>query len=264
MKRTAPMYHAELDVANFIAAKTIGVGAITLPSETIFASQLSVDTFFGIPRSVRQGVLAMDADRLLNVVKALDGDNNKAVQFMLNSGMNSSALEHEVPEKLFSTPDAPAEGISAVKALKIANDQGIPIYTIEQSNMPTVLPQLQIDPLAKMDIENAVNAGKLVTVPKSNISFHEWIGCGYIIINPDTGAGAYMISGELISTVFLIALGSIVVSLLIAFAIYSVAWAFYYAPIWIIYFALVVGVCLEASPPPPDELTLACVAASYC
>ncbi|MFH1674270.1 MAG: transglutaminase domain-containing protein, partial [Pseudomonadota bacterium] len=194
---TALMYHAELDVTNFIAAKTIGVGANTLPSEAIFSSQLKVDTFFGIPRSVSEGGLAMDADRLLNVVKALDGDNNKAIQFMLSSGMNSSALEHEVPEKLFSTPNDPAEGISAVKALKIANDQGIPIYTIKQSNIATILPQLQIDPLAKMDIENAVNAGKLVTVSKTNITFNAWNGCGYIIIDPETGAGAYMISGGL-------------------------------------------------------------------
>lgn len=197
MKRTAVMYHAELGVTNFIDAKTIGVGTITLPSETIFSSQLKVDTFFGIPRSVSPGGLAMDADRLLNVVKALDGDNNRAVQFMLNSGMSSSALEHEVPEKLFSTPGDPAEGISAVKAIKIANDQGIPIYMVDQSNMASVLPHLQIDLLAKMDIQNAVNTGKVVTVPKENISFNGWNGCGYIIINPDTGAGAYMISGGL-------------------------------------------------------------------
>jgi hypothetical protein len=194
---TAIMYHSELGVANVVAAKTLGVSAITLPSETIFSSQLKVDTFFGIPRSVSADGLAMDADRLLNVVKALDGDNNKAVQFILNSGMTSSALEHGVPEQLFSTLEDPAEGISAVKALKIANDHGIPIYTIEQSNIATILPKLQIDPLAKMDIENAVNAGKVVTVSKESIDFYGWTGCGYIIIDPATGAGAYIISGGL-------------------------------------------------------------------
>lgn len=29
----------------------------------------------------------------------------------------------------------------------------------------------------------------------ANISYKGWIGCGYIIINPENGAGAYMISG---------------------------------------------------------------------
>ncbi|MFH1672764.1 MAG: hypothetical protein ABIF87_05000, partial [Pseudomonadota bacterium] len=269
---TALMYHAELDVANFIAAKTIGVGANTLPSEAIFSSQLKVDTFFGIPRSVSSGGLAMDADRLLNVVKALDGDNNKAVQFMLNSGMNSSALEHEVPEKLFSTPDDPAEGISAVKALKIANDQGIPIYTINQSNMATVLPQLQIDHLAKMDIENAVNAGKVVTVSKETIDFNGWTGCGYIILNPDTGAGAYMISGGLsggillaltmiFTALFLLGLAVaagpaafVVVSLLLPFYLAVQAWLATYASEVVRYcvatiaVAVLVGMVLKQIP----------------
>lgn len=47
----------------------------------------------------------------------------------------------------------------------------------------------------KTDIQNAVNAGKVVTVSKTNINFNGWSGCGYVITNPETGAGAYMISG---------------------------------------------------------------------
>jgi hypothetical protein len=43
-------------------------------------------------------------------------------------------------------------------------------------------------------VHNAVNAGKLVVIPKSNISYAGWNGCGYIILDPNTGAGAYMIS----------------------------------------------------------------------
>ena len=194
---TALSYHAELGTMNFIAAKTIGVNSITLPSETIFATQLKVASMWGIPRSVSAGGLNMDADRLLGVVKAKDGNNDTVRQYMLNNGMTSSALEHSVPEQLFSTADNPAEGVSAVKALKIANDQGIPIYTVNQTNIATTLPQLQVSQEVKMDIQNAVNAGKVVTVSQTNINFKGWIGCGYIINNPETGAGAYMISGGL-------------------------------------------------------------------
>ena len=71
----------------------------------------------------------------------------------------------------------------------------MPIYTIRQSNIDTVLPQLQIGADVKSDIANAVNAGKQVTVSKSNINLNGWTGCGYIITDPLTGAGAYMISG---------------------------------------------------------------------
>jgi len=194
---TALAYYAELDAMDYVAAKTIGVIAIRLPSETIFSFELKVNSFMGMPLSVNAGGFVMDLDRAMTLAKALEGDQDKTKQFMSASGVNSSALENSVPEQLFSTPDTPAEGISAVKALQIANDQGIPIYTINQTNINSILPQLQVDSDVKADIINAINAGKIVLVSKTNISFNGWTGCGYIIIDPSTGAGAYMISGGL-------------------------------------------------------------------
>ncbi|ACM21809.1 transglutaminase/protease-like domain protein [Geotalea daltonii FRC-32] len=194
---TALAYHAELGTMNYITARTMNVNAITVPSETIFATKLRVAMFFGIPRFVSTGGLNMDADYLMQVVKAKDGNNDTAKQYMLSSGMTSSALEHSVPEQLFSTPENQAQAISTVKALKIANDQGIPIYTINQQNVSALMPQLQLDQQTKEDISNAVNAGKVVTVSKTNINFNGWVGCGYIITNPETCAGAYMINGAM-------------------------------------------------------------------
>ncbi len=46
------------------------------------------------------------------------------------------------------------------------------------------------------DIVNAVSAGKEVTVSKTDVTFNGWTGCGYIILEPNTGAGAYLISGN--------------------------------------------------------------------
>ncbi|MDD2850685.1 MAG: transglutaminase domain-containing protein [Desulfuromonadaceae bacterium] len=192
---TAMSYHAELGSMNLITAKTMNVIAITLPSETIFATKLKVLTLWGIPRWVQSDGLNMDADYLMQVVKPKDGNSEYAKQYMIGSGTTSSALEHSIPEQIFSTSDNPAQGISTVKALKIANDQGIPIYTVNQANIATILPQLHVSQEVITDIQNAVNAGKVVTVSKTNISFNGWIGCGYIISDPDTGAGAYMISG---------------------------------------------------------------------
>ena len=160
----------------------------------------------------------MDADRLMSLVKALDGNKDKQVQFMLNSGANSSALEHSVPEQLFSSPENPAQGISAVKALQLANEQGIPIYTINQTNIGTILPQLQLDGDTLADIQSAVNAGKVVTVSKTDITFNGWTGCGYIIIDPNTGAGAYMISGGMNGAWLILALSSFLVLLFITAA----------------------------------------------
>ncbi len=71
----------------------------------------------------------------------------------------------------------------------------MPIYSINQTNANTVLPQLQVSDDVKNDIVNAINAGKIVVVAKANVTYNGWTGCGYIISDPITGAGAYMISG---------------------------------------------------------------------
>lgn len=203
---TALMYHAEYGMMKQIAARTAKVTSVTWPSETIFKTDLLVDNLFGLPRSVIAGGLTMDADKLASVTTSLDGDQQKKVNYLLQTGMMSSALEHSVPEKIFSTPENPAVGISAVKALQIANAQGIPIYTVTKNNLSMVLPQLQIDAQVKTDIQNAVNAGKVVTVSKADINFHGWAGCGYIITDPTTGAGAFMIGGGLNGAWFFIGL----------------------------------------------------------
>ena len=47
-----------------------------------------------------------------------------------------------------------------------------------------------------VEIRSAVNAGKEVTVHERAINAHGWSGYGYIIIDPETGAGAYLIEGK--------------------------------------------------------------------
>jgi len=209
-------YYAKLE-RDYVSSKTMNVLAIRLPSESMFSFELLVYSVWGIPMSVSPSGLAMDVDRQYSLVKALDGNQDKPKQFFLNSGSTGSALEHSVPEQLFSTTENPAEGISAVKALKIANDQGIPIYTINQTNIDTILPELQVDGGTIQDIRNAVNAGKVVTVSKTDITFNGWTGVGYIIIDPDTGAGAYMISGGMSgSWVYAVWVAGLVVLLILA------------------------------------------------
>jgi hypothetical protein len=194
---TVLSYFAELDAMDYISAQTIGVFATRLPSTGRFFNTLAVAYIFGTPVSVSSGGLSMDIGLIRTLVRPPDGTKDKQLQFMLTSGSKSSALEHSVPEQVFSTPTSPVQGISAVKALRLANDQGIPIYMINQSNISAVLPQLQLGLDVLADIQNAVNAGKVVTVSKSNITLDGWTGCGYIVIDSTKGDGAYMISGGL-------------------------------------------------------------------
>jgi hypothetical protein len=194
---TAVSYYVEYDMIDQMQAKMMGVVIARVPSEAVFSVSMNVSYMFGAATNVSVAGLKMDVQRNLELIGAVDGNGNNVVQYMLASGQNSSILESSVPEQLFSTPDNPVQGISAIKAIQIANDEGIPIYTVNQSNISTVLPQLQLASDVISDIQNAVNAGEIVTVPQREITFNGWTGVGYIIIVPTTGAGAYMISGGL-------------------------------------------------------------------
>ena len=96
---------------------------------------------------------------------------------------------------MFSTPEAPAQGISAVKSLAIASAQGQKIWTITQNNLETAMAALQLDADSETEIRAGVLAGNVVTAHEKPINFNGWVGEGYTIIDPQTGAGAYKIAG---------------------------------------------------------------------
>lgn len=124
-----------------------------------------------------------------------DGDANKRRNFQLQTGMLSSALEHAVPEQMFSTPTQPAQGVSAVKALQIAASEGQRTYHITPGNQAQVLPSLRLDRLAMTEITQALAAGKEVITHTDRITVSGWTGEGYVLLDPVTGAGAYKIAG---------------------------------------------------------------------
>jgi len=134
-----------------------------------------------------------------NLIKTVVADNNDKQAFLnyrLQAGMIASSLEHQTPEQLYNTdPDNPVQGISTMKAFAIANAEGQKIYTVTQDNINDVLPKIQASPLTLNAITNAVNAGKTVTVHEREVSVPGWTGTGYMVIDPVTGDGAYMISG---------------------------------------------------------------------
>jgi hypothetical protein len=197
--KTALNYYAAYDIIDYISSKTTHVNSVRLPSESMFysAMKFSYSFFSNRPISAGVGGLVMDVDYNTVVARSMDGSHSKMINFMRVSGFISSTLEHSVPEQLFSGTNAKAEGISAVKALSIANEQGMPIYTINQNNLNNILPDLQLDDDVVADIKSAVSSGKEVSVSKSNITVNDWTGCGYIVFDHDTGSGVYMISGGL-------------------------------------------------------------------
>jgi hypothetical protein len=187
---TAMAYFSELDCFEDIIAKSNRIVKIKQVSEGVVSKELSMSYLFGIPVKAEESGLIIDVDRNIYSPASLSGDNTKTQRFMLISGQIGSGMEHGIFEQIYNKT-----ATSAVKALSVANDQGIPIYSINRDNISTILPQMQISYDVKVDIQNAVNAGKIVTVSKTNVTIDTWNGVGYIILDPSTGAGTYMING---------------------------------------------------------------------
>ena len=185
-------YFHHLTFEDDLYAKTFRMVYTKGSSEAITTLDISVTYLFGIPNSVAQGCFMIDVDRNITIPASLAGDIDRIREFMVISGMTSSAWEHRIFEVFFDTPS-----VSAVKLLKIANQQSIPVYTIDATNISQLLPTIQVSVEIKMEIQNAISVGKKVIIPHRQSQYYEWSGLGYIVLDPATGAGAYRISGGL-------------------------------------------------------------------
>src|SRR5690554_3231177 len=202
------------------------------PSYGIFKTNITPMYWFGIPRNVKISGLTMDVDRITHLLAHKDNDHEQWVNYNRASGARLSAMEHLVPEhktagavlhseaaqwvnhmdvvnEMFSTDENPAHGISAVKAIQLAAAEGQKNWTITQANLAVALANITLDNDIKNDIRNAVNAGQEVTTHEKYINFHDSQQAGYIILDPTTGAGAYMISSGENGGAILSAIGAI-------------------------------------------------------
>ena len=198
-------YFASVDGSDQLSARANGdIIAYRLPSYGAFSATAQPHYWYGIIRSVSFPGVMMDIDRLAMHVEAKDGDKPQKIAYMRQAGAAGSAFEHAVPERLFADPSKPLDdpsqpqGISAVKAIAIAASQGQKIYTLNDKNQAfhaNILAGLNTNENTKTEIRNALSAGMEVTVHQADISVSGWTGSGYIILDLETGAGAYKISG---------------------------------------------------------------------
>ncbi|HYU70992.1 MAG TPA: transglutaminase-like domain-containing protein [Burkholderiales bacterium] len=150
---------------------------------------------FGVVRAISFPGLVMDMDRISFQAAAKDGDPRTAIAFQHLIGQSLSENEAAIPEHLFNNVRHNDQGVSATRSMAAALGQGQRIYSIDGANAPLNLPRLTIDAAVKQEISDAVGAGKVAIVSEGNVTIGGWTGVGYVIIDPDTGAGAYKISG---------------------------------------------------------------------
>ena len=198
-------YFASVDGSDQLAARSgHQVVAYRLPSYGTFKATAQPSYWFGVVRSVSFPGVTMDVDRIFIHAEAKDADPQKRNAFVRQIGSAASAFEHAAPELLFADPTKPLtdpsqpQGISAVKALAIPATQGQKIYTLNASIRAyhqSIVASLGTDADTKTEIANALAAGMEVTVHQAEINAYGWTGMGYTILDPDSGAGAYKISG---------------------------------------------------------------------
>ncbi len=193
LQNIAIEYFGQLNNISRSVEGVMHVQLTKMPSIAFVSADATYNEVFGTPVSppIMQG-LGIDARRVASLPMPIDGDLAQRKAFIKQRGLNSSYLEHKILENLFGI-----ESISAVKALQTAATNNIPIYVINSGNIGSMLPLLTLSQSDKTDIQNAVNAGKEVTVSRDNITLYDWTGVGYIVRDPTTGTGSYMISNGL-------------------------------------------------------------------
>ena len=187
-------YLAETCAMDKIAAAASDIVYNRSPSYGTFSTEMNVSYLFGMPRNVPFSGVVMDVEQVSSNTESVDNCYEDWVAFNRSSGMRSSAYEHLIPERLFSTEEEPAEGVSTAKALALAMAQGQRVYTLTQDNSHN-LSQIIIDSEARSEIQNAIQRGYEVTVHQAPLNVNGWEGSGYAIIDPENGVGAYKISG---------------------------------------------------------------------
>lgn len=190
------LYWSQLEFFDRTVAPSRGIVTAQLPSEGIFTYDLQVFSLFGAPREVRSGALVTDVDSHIQAVAALDGSAGTAADYFALAGGFSSRQESEIWDEAVNETRSGA-GITTMSYLEAAVRQNIPLYHITQDNLSVALPELEVSSAVLNDIRNAVNAGREVTIPQRELLKDGFFGVGYIVLDPDTGAGGYLISSGL-------------------------------------------------------------------
>ena len=89
---------------------------------------------YGQPKNVNFSGVIIDIDRLKSSAESKINCWNDWFDFNRASGSMTPLYEHQVPEQLFSTDTKKADGVSAVKALAIAQAEGQRTYTFTSAN----------------------------------------------------------------------------------------------------------------------------------
>ena len=199
---TALGYFALGDAYASLYERASGVAAARLPSYARAVVETTAQFQNGVPVKVSFPGVALRVDRYTGSAVAVSdstgasGAPSAAVDYQRQSLDRGSAYAHLILEQLFGAAAQNMPGASAIRALTQSISNAQTIYLLNQGNVSTSLPLVQQLPAqTTTDIQNAVAAGLQAIVSQTGVTLGVWQGSGYILSDPQTGAGAYLVTG---------------------------------------------------------------------
>jgi len=184
------LYFSQLDIYNEIAAGVHNVTSTRSLSLGIIGFKADVTYTFGAPSEITEGGLFLDIGHDVHSVVSSDNNNESEKKFMLETGMYASAMEHGILEQVTGV-----ESVSTIKALQYAQQNNVPIHYITKDTLDSEVAQLTFSDQLISEIRSSVNSGKVIIIPEHDLTINQWTGVGYMVLDPDTFACGYMISG---------------------------------------------------------------------
>ncbi|MCR5022697.1 polymorphic toxin-type HINT domain-containing protein [Ruminococcus sp.] len=192
LNSVAKIYFAQLDQYNTVLAGQKNVTATRALSLGIVGFKVNVQYTFNRPSELNEGGIFLDIGHDVHSVISNTNTDKDEKAYMLQAGIYASAMEHGVLEQVTGI-----ESVSTIKTLQYAQEHNIPIHTIVKENLNEELNTISVSANVKQEIRSAVNSGKTVIIPEREITINQWSGVGYMVLDPDTFACGYMISGGL-------------------------------------------------------------------
>ncbi len=197
-----PLFHSVLlsyflqnEISDVLAAKAQRIVEYRLPSIAKATTRASVTYSHGVPRRVDLVGLVTDVDRLQIQVQAANASKQDTTNFTIAAGIRGSFYEGKVFEHLLTPPDGQRPvGASSVSVMAAANAAQIPVHLFTPASAGDVA-SLNLPQEARSAIATGLAAGKTAIAPEQQVVLGDWYGAAWIIIDPETGSGAYQVSG---------------------------------------------------------------------
>ena len=192
LKYAGTMYFAQTDVVNRLLAEADEIVSVRNLSVGITEYEVQSIRALGRVVGIQEGSLCIDVDMDVHSRTSLRLDDEACVAYSFAYGMAASRFEDVIWNE-YTGQDC----ISTMSIFERAKKEGIDLVTLNGKSYNENITRVSADKDTLSAVKSAVNRGLTVIIPERGMEWDDWEGTGYLILNPETGAGEYMISGGL-------------------------------------------------------------------